>query len=329
MNNDNPIKRALVLSGGGAKGAFQYGALRYIYDNVTKGESLSRYFDIITGVSIGALNGAMIAQDKIEELGTIWNTVTSDDMYKGKIDVWSVLIAFLFKRLGIISNAPLNKKLHEIISLESLLKSSTDFRFGVVSLFDGAYYSLRAKDFSDKEEIIKAILASTTMPIIWKPADDFITKDGHKYIQCIDGGIRNTSPLSDVINDDPSEIVIINCNPEKFTSYDSRATSLLNIAKRALLDIFKNQIFKEDIRKFIRINDIISQLPDSVIVKKSNNTPYKKYDSIIIEPSYDLGNPLDMSRSTINAHIEMGYKEAENQFEKFKLNNLKSNNIVD
>jgi NTE family protein len=47
-------KIGLVLSGGGARGAYEVGVLRYIRERI-RGESR---FDIITGSSIGAVNGA-------------------------------------------------------------------------------------------------------------------------------------------------------------------------------------------------------------------------------------------------------------------------------
>ncbi len=66
-------KVALVLSGGGAKGAFQFGAIKYIEEEIKK-----KYPEfqnkIIAGVSVGALNAVMMSMDKFNELEDIWNT---------------------------------------------------------------------------------------------------------------------------------------------------------------------------------------------------------------------------------------------------------------
>ena len=58
-------KRALTLCGGGAKGAYEIGAVRALYE-------LGEKFDIITGTSIGALTGAMLVQGDAEQLNRLW-----------------------------------------------------------------------------------------------------------------------------------------------------------------------------------------------------------------------------------------------------------------
>ncbi len=76
-------KTALVLSGGGAKGAFQVGAEKYARE--VKGY----HWDIIAGVSVGALNGSMLAMAKYDRLFEIWNTISSDKVYTGGFNLWS------------------------------------------------------------------------------------------------------------------------------------------------------------------------------------------------------------------------------------------------
>ena len=58
-------KRARTLCGGGAKGAYEIGAVRALYE-------LGETFDIITGTSIGALTGAMLVQGDAEQLYRLW-----------------------------------------------------------------------------------------------------------------------------------------------------------------------------------------------------------------------------------------------------------------
>jgi NTE family protein len=70
-------KTALILSGGGAKGAFQCGAEKYARE--VKGY----HWDILAGVSVGALNALMLSMSKFERLFEIWNTVTNDQVYTG------------------------------------------------------------------------------------------------------------------------------------------------------------------------------------------------------------------------------------------------------
>lgn len=70
-------KIALVLSGGGFRGAFQVGAVQALKENWQKVNpgSKSPQFDIVSGVSAGALNGLLTAQDKLDDLIEIWNRI--------------------------------------------------------------------------------------------------------------------------------------------------------------------------------------------------------------------------------------------------------------
>jgi len=73
-------KVALVLSGGGFKGAFQLGALKYLKENWGKFDTGTdnMKFDIVAGVSVGSLNGLLIALDKFDELETLWDNVAKN-----------------------------------------------------------------------------------------------------------------------------------------------------------------------------------------------------------------------------------------------------------
>jgi predicted acylesterase/phospholipase RssA len=64
--------RALVLSGGGALGAFEAGAIQALSDNHDE-------FDIVCGTSIGAINAAFAAQDKIPQLTSLWQRIGTLD----------------------------------------------------------------------------------------------------------------------------------------------------------------------------------------------------------------------------------------------------------
>ena len=69
------MAKGLVLAGGGALGAYQIGAYEALLE-------LGHKFDIITGTSIGALNGAFIASDMFDELKKLWNDMVPSDVVK-------------------------------------------------------------------------------------------------------------------------------------------------------------------------------------------------------------------------------------------------------
>lgn len=309
------MKRALVLSGGGAKGAFQYGALSYILEHQTGGLPPGKYFNIISGVSVGALNGVMLAQNQFETLSGLWSVVSREDVYTGNLTLFRIFWRLLTRKMGILSAKPLRKMITRHVSLEKI-DASCDYSFGTVSLDSGKYYALHARDFDKDEEFSKGVLASASMPVIWPPVGSIKTRNGRVFKQLIDGGIRNVSPLGDVIDSNPDEVVIINCNSEEFQPYANPAKNMLKIARRALTEITLNEIFLQDVRAFLHINNIISQLPPNVVVKKPDGTSYKKYHSILIEPDHDLGDALDFDREKINRHLQEGYLAAQRVYEK-------------
>src|SRR5512135_481134 len=150
-------KTALILSGGGAKGAFQAAVEKYAREE--KGYK----WDIIAGVSVGALNGAMLAMEKYQRLWQVWNSISDDQVYTGGFNLWSV-IKLAFGSKSFYGNEPLWKMLQAELD-PSLIKA--DLRVGSVSLVSGEYVQ-----FTHTEpQLARAVLASTVMPVIWTPVD--------------------------------------------------------------------------------------------------------------------------------------------------------------
>ena len=67
----------LALEGGGAKGAYEIGAYRALTE-------LGYRFDVICGVSIGAINAALLAQGDCERAAEFWETMSNDDLFSEK-----------------------------------------------------------------------------------------------------------------------------------------------------------------------------------------------------------------------------------------------------
>ena len=67
------MKRAVVLSGGGTKGAYELGVWRALRE-------LSVDFQIVTGTSIGSINGAMMAAGDFEKCESMWHEMTMGDL---------------------------------------------------------------------------------------------------------------------------------------------------------------------------------------------------------------------------------------------------------
>jgi NTE family protein len=289
-------KTALVLNGCGARGAFQFGAEKYARE--VKGFK----WDIIAGVSVGALNGVMLAMEKYQHLEEIWRTITGPKVFKGGMNLWTVL-RLAMGATSVYSADPLCEMIHREVEPE---KVKVPVRVGTVSLYTGEYRYFTAQDPDFKQ----AILASAAIPILWPPVDISPELKG-----MVDGGVRNISPLGDVLDADPGTVVIIDCSPPEPARMEWPPRSILDISRRAL-ELASHEIFVTDCLEFYRINQNVLQAgKHGVTLYNENGKPFKFYDHYIIDPGEPLGDALDFSRATVERSIQLGWDRAKELLE--------------
>lgn len=284
-------KTALILSGGGAKGAFQVAAEKYAREE--KGYS----WDIIAGVSVGALNGSMLAMGKFERLWQIWNTISNNQVFTGGFNLWS-LIKLAFGAKSFYGNGPLWRKLQAELD-PSLIQA--DLRVGTVSLMSGEYVEFRKAE----PDLAKAVLASTVMPVIWTPVD---VSDAYRSM--VDGGVRNITPIGDVLDDNPDEIVIINCGPEMESALPKPPGTVVDIGLRTL-DIVLNEVFRSDMDNFRRINYLVQEAEShGVTLHNPSGKALRYFDCKVIEPVAALDDTLDFEQPAVQRSIQAGFERA-------------------
>jgi NTE family protein len=233
-----------------------------------------------------------------------------------------------FKSLA--SNAPLLKKLQSLVKLDAI-NPGTKFYSGFVSLEDGFYHSVVNSDFTDNDDFVNAILASTAMPIVWEPVPEINTRQ-QTFRQSVDGGVVNVNPLGDVIeligkDPDPEaeyQLFIVNCNTG--TVEPDTQTGNYNIgqiALRALDEITIAEVFRNDLEFFIRINDMVLQSGDKPLydfdfkTKKRTDKQLKAFRYALVDPlPGELGNTLLASRELIDRRIKHGWDRAASVFQK-------------
>jgi NTE family protein len=284
-------KAALVLSGGGAKGAFQVMAEQYARKE--KGYQ----WDVIAGVSAGALNGSMLAMEAYDRLESVWRNISNDQVYTGGLNFWS-LVKVVFGAKSIYGNDPLWELINREIDPSRM---KIDLRIGAVSLRTGEYTIFRPADPNFK----KGLLSSTAIPIIWSPLDISPAQQS-----MVDGGVRNISPLGDVLDSEPEEIVIINCNPRQPGQYGEPLGNVLEIGKRTI-DVVMNELLVTDIREFIRINKNVAEVGEAnVTLHNEDGKAFKAYKYHLIEPDEALGDTMDFSSTSIEMRMAAGWDKA-------------------
>jgi len=281
------MRRAtLVLSGGGTKGAFQVGAEQVLREE--GGFEWERIF----GVSVGALNGALLAQGEYQRLLDVWRTIRQEDVYR---KVWWPVIAWrlaVLRKTGIYDAGALRKTIEKHVA-------GRPFRIplyvGRVSLTSGAY-EIVSSDVP-APDMLDAIWHSATMPVIWEPSGKGAW---------VDGGLRNVTPLSDALDLDPTALMVINCSPDQPEPAEP-PKDIIAAAKRALNDIAINEIMVDDVRQFVRLNQLVRQARKKGLTLESEaGKPYHDYDIAVIRPRMPLGDTLDFSREVLEQRLEAG-----------------------
>ncbi|MDD3304239.1 MAG: patatin-like phospholipase family protein [Clostridia bacterium] len=103
-------KIALSLEGGGARGAYQIGAVKALFEHGYK-------FDAVVGTSIGAINGAYIAQNEFDKIYNMWESMSFKDLFDLDNDIMK---RALLVDLDIDSIKYLSKKLGEAVKNKGL-----------------------------------------------------------------------------------------------------------------------------------------------------------------------------------------------------------------
>ena len=78
------MKIGLALAGGGPLGSYQVGVLKYLKEK-------NWHFDVITGTSVGAINGALVVTNEVEKLEKLWLEIDSDKIMTDGINLKKAL----------------------------------------------------------------------------------------------------------------------------------------------------------------------------------------------------------------------------------------------
>ncbi len=198
------MKTALVLAGGGARGAYQVGAYRALLE-------MGYSFDIITGASVGALNGAMIASGKSELLYKLWDEITTEkvidcimDIDEQTLDVERKATKILFKKAmanHCIDQSPLRELIERMLDIDALYDSTVEFGLTTAKYPSFTPVELFKNDIP-KELMVDYLMASSACFPAMKP---YIV-DGCKYV---DGGYFDSMPINLAIKAGAKQVIAI------------------------------------------------------------------------------------------------------------------------
>ena len=186
-------KTALVLSGGGSRGAYQCGAWRALIE-------LGIPIDIVVGVSVGALNSAMVVQGDPFLTSGLWRKLVTDKVFDVKPNAQITDFASEFRQGG-ADVSGLKEIIDNYLDEDLIRKSPMDFGLLTVEL------PLMKPHYLWKDEIPEGkmgdyIIASSSAFPALKPH----TIDGKSYI---DGGYENNMPIHMAVERGATNIIAI------------------------------------------------------------------------------------------------------------------------
>jgi len=269
--------RALVCSGGGAKGSFQVGVLKALFEHGAK-------FDYAFGVSTGALSAAGAAQEdgaSCQVLLDAYNSIKSGRSIYRKY--WFGLPSLR----SFYDNSPLRELIEETIDVEKLRRSSCKLAVGAVDLITGDYIDATP----DMEDFEKWLLASAAIPVAFAPV-----RIGEACY--VDGGVRHIAPLRSAILAGADEIDVIVCSPRRMEVKEG-PFHIIAVAIRAL-DILTNQIVRADVRHARQINA-------AVRAGKAGRTK-RDVQIRLWEPGAPVCDTLEFDPDTLKKGIASGYQ---------------------
>lgn len=236
-------KTALIISGGGSKGAFAVGALKFIFS-----QRPEIRFDMVCGTSTGALIAPLAALREIGELESIYTRVeTRDILLKGN------LADRLLNHNSLYDTSPLAALVTRTISparYNQLLAAGVAVFLTTVSLQTQktTYFTLGAAlpvspDYdliavASREEFLRAVVASADQPVLMPPIEIRSTPEQPR--QYVDGGVREQIPLQVAIDNGATEIYVIVLNPEMNPATQVKYTRLENVLLRTINLLLKD-----------------------------------------------------------------------------------------
>ena len=190
-------KTALVLSGGGSRGAYEAGAWQALTE-------LGIQIDIVTGTSVGAINGAMVVQGDLDNTVRLWKEIETHmifDVPEGTQPREYAREIVFHKGAG---TSGLKKLLKKYIDEKTLRSAPADFGVVIVELptFTPHYVY---KEEMKPGQLLDYILASASL----YPAIHSCKIDGKEYI---DGGYADVMPVQMALDKGADEVIAVYLN---------------------------------------------------------------------------------------------------------------------
>lgn len=309
------MKNALILSGGGARAAYQVGVLKAIAQLLPEGAK--NPFTVICGTSAGAINAVTLAAhegsfaEAIESLESVWLTLSPGDVYRCSWGAMAqsggrLMLSLVNRGVGVgnpvalLDNQPLRGLIKRTINFEKIDRAIARNDLDAVCVTATAYHSARSMCFfqakadtqewsryrrSGRRTLLNTdhLMASSAIPTMF-PA----TRIEFEYFG--DGAVRQLAPLSPALHlgADRLFIVGVGANRERPQAEPmmtpTHSPSMAQIVGHLLNSAFIDSL-ESDIERLDRINNLVRLMPGDSL---QSDIPLKYIERQVISPSEEL-----------------------------------------
>ncbi|MBT8085248.1 MAG: patatin-like phospholipase family protein [Woeseia sp.] len=308
-------KMALVLPGGGARGAFQVGVLKAIAELLPEGAP--NPFPILSGTSAGAINSIVLASRArrfkiaVQHLEEVWQNFESNQVFrtdgltmlKSSLHWLSAIVlggTLVGTPKSLLHNEPLRHLLSENIRFPRIQTSIDAGLLDAVAITAAGYASARSTSFFQASAVheewartrragvrstlnLDHLMASVAVPLIFPP----VMIHGEYFG---DGAMRQATPLSPAVHLGADRILVIGVRDESGTPEHDPNTpqpfpSLALIAGYMLDTLFMDGLYS-DLERLTRINQLLDCAPAEE--RRGELQDVRPIDTMVIVPSEDL-----------------------------------------
>lgn len=314
---------ALVLTGGGARAAYQVGVLKAVA-RIRRQTKASRAnpFDVIVGTSAGAINAAALASHAdqfdlaVARIADVWKNFRTDQVYRadsfGVIHTGARWLTMLTagwaftrwrraKARSLLDNSPLRDLLGAMVHLDRLPAMMEGGHLKALAVTASSYSSGDHLTFFDttlpvepwrrqhrtstrSALSIEHLMASSAIPFVF-PAVQLDHQGQAEWFG--DGSMRQSAPISPAVHLGAQRVLIVGAGrmqePVERRTTDSQAPNLAQIGGHALSSIFLDGL-ATDIERLTRINHTLTLLDD----RAREATPLRPIQTLVIAPSQRL-----------------------------------------
>ncbi len=323
-------KTALVISGGGSKGAFAVGVLKWLAKHRPEVD-----FDIIAGTSTGALIAPLAALKEFTLLERVYTSVNTEDVIlKGNLGERFLRHTSLYSVQPLIS---LVKREFTPERYNRLMESGKEVFISTVCLQTRRITYFTTSDMpasqhydviriANYQEMVRAIIASANQPVFMPPVEIRSTEEQPR--QYVDGGVMEYAPIQVTIDAGATDILAIVLSPEQSEPKNQKYDRLVDILLRTISS-FSEEVGTNDIRiprlyseAIGYINSLKRQVAQETHLDMAEvdrvfgmeHSPFagrREVNIHIVRPERELPtNGLDFDRGIMRQMVEMGFQAA-------------------